>query len=292
MPMGSALRRILCPFSYPFLSCSYLPSLLPATLLPFLLRPSFLPPQSPHPESHPVVEWKERHIDLGREASIMHTILSTQLKALQCTDDVKHAIQPLSLILDNITKAGMEDEGDPLTSTFEALRAMQTTISQFNPNSGGDNLESSSEYTTPAQSQTTSPSHEQSPPPPGSSMLAACATVGSAAKLLSMHNNGSSENSSSSPTTSPTHCERVSSLATHSHHASKSHSNSRYRSSQSAVENNGAVLDVPSSSRRKSDSELQRHKVRPASQGSAPLADVSRHSTRHSHSRSIDYSVK
>lgn len=227
----------------------------------------------------------------------MHTILSTQLKALHFTDDVKHSIQPLSLVLESITKAGLEDEGDPLTATFEALRAMQTTISQFNPNSGGENSESSSEYTTPAQSQTTSPSHEQSPPPPGISMLTACATVGSAAKLLTMQNNGT-ENNSSSPTTSPTHCERVSSLATHSHHASKSHSHSRYRSSNSAVENSGIVLDVPSIPRRKSDSELQKHRVRPSSQqiqGSASVGDAGTghgHSSRHSHSRSIDYSVK
>lgn len=221
----------------------------------------------------------------------MHTILSTQLEALHFTDDVKHLIQPLSLILESITKAGLEDEGDPLTSTFEALRAMQTTISQFNPNSGGENSESSSEYTTPAQSQTTSPSHEQSPPPPGSSMLMATATVGSAAKLLTMQNNGA-ENSSSSPTTSPTHCERVSSLATHSHHASKSYSHSRYRSSHSGVENSGIVLDVPVSPRRKSDSELQKHRVRPASQQLPSVGDANSHSSnRHSHSRSIDYSA-
>lgn len=225
---------------------------------------------------------------MTREDSIMHTILSTQLKPLQVSDTIKQSIQPLSLILEAITKAGQEDEGDPLTTTIEALRA----ITQFNPNSGGENSESSSEYTTPAQSQTTSPSHEQSPPPPGVSMQTACATVGSAAKLLTMQNNG--ENHNSSPTTSPTHCERVSSLATHSHHAGKSHSHSstgaRYRSSQSAVENS-LVLDVPSSPRRKSDSELQKHRVRPASQQIQTSSSVGE-TTRHGHSRSIDYAIK
>lgn len=257
-----------------------------------------------------MVEWKPRHIDLGREASIMHTILSAQLKILNITDAIKQSIQPLPVILEGITRASEEDEGDPLTSTFEALRAMQTTISQFNPNSG-ENSESSSEYTTPAQSQTTSPSHEQSPPPPGAAMQAAHATVGSAAKLLTMQNSGGSEHQhggsggSSSPTTSPTHSERVSSLATHSHHATsvgkQPHSglSTRTRSSHSSVQDSSISLDIPGSSssktpRRKSAPDVQRHKVRPSSQqlqGSVAVVESSKHG-KHSHSRSIDYAVE
>ena len=204
----------------------------------------------------------------------MHTILSSLLKSLTLTPAMKQSIQPLSAILEAITRAGEEEEGDPLTSTFEALRAMQTTIRQFNPNSGGENSESSSEYTTPAQSQTTSPSHEQSPPPPGTSMQAACATVGSAAKVL-MQSNGESP----SPTTSPTHTERVSSLATHSQHAV-----ARARTSHPGLDNtNPAALDVPNNPRRKSDSELQKLKVRPASQGSITEA-----MKKHKHSQSLE----
>jgi len=34
--------------------------------------------------------------------------------------------------LDQISKLAEEKEGDPFSSTFEALRVMQTTISKFN----------------------------------------------------------------------------------------------------------------------------------------------------------------
>lgn len=246
-----------------------------------------------------MVEWKGSHIDLGREASIVHSIFTAQLKAVTLTDPMRHAIQPLAIILEGITRAGEEDEGDPLTATFEALRAMQSTISEFQPSTGGggENSGSSSEYTTPAQSQTTSPLHEISPPPPGLSMQVASATVGSAAKLLTMQNSGSGEpqNSSSSPTTSPTHCERVSSLATHSHHAAggKSHSRShsgagtRYRTSASTAAET-VLLDVPANPRRKSDSELQRQKVRPVSQGGT-IGDPA---SKQNYSKSIDHVIK
>lgn len=209
----------------------------------------------------------------------MHTILSTLLKSLPLTPAMKHSIQHLSIVLETITRAGEEEEGDPLTSTFEALRAMQTTIRHFNPNSGGENSESSSEYTTPAQSQTTSPSHEQSPPPPGASMQAACATVGMAAKVLMQSSNVESP----SPTTSPTHTERMSSLATHSQHAVV-----RAGTSHPGLETTSAVvLDVPSSPRRKSDSELQKHKLHPASQGAIVEAVK-----KHKHSRSSDHPMQ
>lgn len=241
----------------------------------------------------------------------MHTILDTQLKTLTLSDTIRQAIHPLPLLLDAVTKAGLEDEGDPLSSTFEALRVMQTTISQFNPNSGGENSESSSEYTTPAQSQTTSPSHEQSPPPPGYAMQTASATVGSAAKLLAMQtgaggNGGGGGVRAESPTTSPTHSEKVSSLATHSHHAtaggsgsagggSSTPSSSRQRFSQSSSSETCQIqLDVPKTSpRRKSDSEVQRNKVRPASQQlpGTPL-EVARRGTHHSHSKSIGQDIK
>ena len=257
-----------------------------------------------------MVEWKERHIDLGREASIIHTILSAQLHSPSITDALRHSVHPLPAILEAVTKAGREDE-DPLTSTFEALRA----ISQFNPNSGGENSGSSSEYTTPAQSQTTSPSHEQSPPPPGVAMQVACATVGSAAKVLSMQNNGGGE-TSTSPTTSPTHHERVSSLATHAHHAQSlsvggkfntySSPGGRSRGSSGGSPSQEISLDVPHSPRRKSDSEIQRQRVRPSSQqlpGSTAtiLTSVSSGSSwsgsssasdSNKHSRSIDHAIK
>ena len=248
-----------------------------------------------------MVEWKERHIDLGREASIIHTILSTQLHSPSITDALRQSIHPLPAILDAVTKAGKEDE-DPLTSTFEALRA----ISQFNPNSGGENSESSSEYTTPAQSQTTSPSHEQSPPPPGAAMQAACATVGSAAKVLSMQNNGGGE-TSTSPTTSPTHHERVSSLATHAHHAQSLSVGGKFNTysspgGRSRGVNSGSggsssqeiSLDVPHSPRRKSDSEIQKQRVRPSSQQlpSSTATILTSVSTGGGGSRSIDNAIK
>ena len=225
----------------------------------------------------------------------MHTILTTQLKTVP--DSVKQAIHPLPTILEGITKAGEEEEGDPFSATFEALRVMQTTISQFNPNSGGENSESSSEYTTPAQSQTTSPSHEQSPPPPGAAMQAAHATVGSAAKLLTQQNNGNGGDNQS-PTTSPTHSDRVSSLATHSHHAgSKVMSASGVARSRTTQPGESSTsLDVPPKSggshRRKSDPEVTRHRVRPASQQLPGTSLDTSRGGQHGHSRSIDHAIK
>ena len=75
-------------------------------------------------------------------------------------------IEPLLVVLDQISKVAEEEEGDPFSSTFKALRVMQTTSSKFN--GGGspsrDISASSSEYTTPVQSHSTSPTHEHSPP--------------------------------------------------------------------------------------------------------------------------------
>ena len=39
--------------------------------------------QSPLSEAGPVVEWGPCHIDLGREVSMMHSTLSSQLKSIQ-----------------------------------------------------------------------------------------------------------------------------------------------------------------------------------------------------------------
>ena len=208
----------------------------------------------------------------------MHFILSSQLKSLQLNDATKLSIQPLPHLLETITKASEEDEGDPLTSTFEALRAMQTTISQFSTNSG-DNSDSSSEYTTPAQSQAASPLHEQSPPPPGAAVQVARATVGSAAQLLAMQSNGSgsgtTEQTQNSPSVSPTHSERVSSLATHSHSAVPTRSGSgKSGSTHERHMSDVTSLDIPAKSpRRKSDPEVRKNRIRPSSQqlpGSIP----------------------
>lgn len=217
-----------------------------------------------------MVAWKPRHIDLGRETSIMHIILSTQLRTLNLSESTKQAIYPLPTILEAVTKASEEDEVDPLGSTFEALRVMQTTIKQFNNNSD-ENSESSSEYTTPAQSQATSPSHEQSPPPPGVSVQVARFTVGSAAQVFTSQNNTRPPHepspSSSSPNTSPTHCDRVSSLATHSHMAVTTRSRSSHSSNTLNVSDRGSGDSEThgNSSRRKSETDVQRHRVRPSS---------------------------
>lgn len=237
----------------------------------------------------------------------MHTTLSSQLKTLKLTDAVRESVSPLPSLLEAITKVGEEEEGDPLTSTIEALRVMQTTISQFSTSAtigatSGDNSGSSSEYTTPAQSQATSPSHEQSPPPPGLSIQSARATVNTAARLMATaggsgggggggNGGGGGESSqqylyhhqgSVSPSTSPTHGEKVSSLATHSHtaHIIKAHT----------MQERG-VAGMPegaNTSRRKSDSEIQKHRVRPASQQlPASMPDQSSQI----HYRSIDCSI-
>ena len=191
----------------------------------------------------------------------MHSTLSSQLRALKLSDSVRQSITPLSTILDTITKAGQEDEGDQLTSTIEALRVIQTShASQFSASSttgghiSGDNSESSSEYTTPAQSQATSPLHDQSPPPPGIAVQLAVATVSTAAQVMTMQTADGEQQQqpnqgSMSPSTSPTHNEKVSRLVTHSHTA------------QTKQERNGG-----SNMQMTSDSQTQRHRVRPVSQ--------------------------
>ena len=228
----------------------------------------------------------------------MHCNLCAQLKSLKLSDSARQTITPLCSVLDVITRAGEEEEGDQLTSTIEALRVMQSTITQFGaatiPRSG-ENSESSSEYTTPAQSQATSPSHEQSPPPAGSSIQEARATVSSAARLITMqtstgvagdshHHHHHHQSSVSPPSVSPTHGEKLSTLATHSHSAYplKAHTMSD--------RGGGASLHPAETggTRRKSESEIQKHRTRPSSQQLAnPLAE----SARQLHSRSIDFSI-
>ena len=225
----------------------------------------------------------------------MHSILSAQLKSLKLSDSARQTIVPLCHILDSITRAGEEEE-DQLTSTIEALRIMQSTISQFGAATAipsGENSGSSSEYTTPAQSQATSPSHEQSPPPVGASMQEARATVSSAAKLMqNLTTSGegqvtaSTHQGSISPTsTSPTHGERVSTLATHSHSA---HPVTKSHTMQDRSGTTHLPVDVGGAARRKSDTELQRHRIRPSSQ---QLPVSSSESSRQMQTRSIDFSV-
>ena len=225
----------------------------------------------------------------------MHLALSTQLKALKLSQDVKQSITPLTTMLDDITRAGEEDEGDPLTSTIEALRVMQTTVTKLGrhtisgDNVSGDNSDSSSEYTTPAQSQATSPSHDQSPPPPGFSAQMAHATIKTAAQLMaaetagkvSVTGGGETSQQQHSPSTSPTHGEKVSRLATHSH--------SIHTQQERSI--SGAMERVNHPRRTKSDPERQRHRVRPASQQlpGSTLPDQSRNI--HSYS-SIGFSIK
>lgn len=223
----------------------------------------------------------------------MHSTLSSQLKTLKLSDAVRQSIAPLTIILDAITRAAEEDEGDPLTSTIEALRDMQVTVAQFgNTTTGGgtseDNSESSSEYTTPAQSQATSPSHDQSPPPPGFAVQMAHVTVSTAAQLMTLQTSGGAGGSGGgetsqqhhSPNTSPTHCENVSSLATHS------------QTVHTQQDRGAAGVTVrPNDPRKKSKSnpEMQRHRVRPASQ---QLPSKNADQSRHIHSCSIGCSIK
>ena len=141
--------------------------------------------QSPVAESEPHIQWGPCHIDLGREASIMHSTLTAQLKSVKLTEESSFRIQPLCTILEQLTKASVEEEGDPFSSTFEALRVMQTMISKFNSGSANpENSDSSSEYTTPAESRTTSPNHKQSPPPPYVTAQTTRAILGSAVQIL------------------------------------------------------------------------------------------------------------
>ncbi len=260
--------------------------------------------------------WKQVDIDLGREASILHTILSTQLKSLKLSDSARHTIAPLVNILDAITRAGGEEEGDQLTSTIEALRAMQSDMfgAATITAKSGDDSESSSEYTTPAQSQATSPLHEQSPPPAGASIQEARNTVTSAARLMAMQNStnasttgtgtgeaqqqahhhhhhqgggggGGGGGTASSPSTSPTHGEKVSTLATHSKSAYPPQNKSHTLQERGGASHHASELGA----RRKSDSEIQRHRVRPASQ---QLPVNPSENSRQFHTRSIDFSVR
>ena len=207
----------------------------------------------------------------------MHGTLTTQLKSVKLTEESSFRIQPLCTILEQLTKASEEEEGDPFSSTFEALRVMQSTISKFNSGPADpENSDSSSEYTTPAESQTTSPNHEQSPPPPFVTAQTTRATLGSAAQILNQTSLLSDQPLlSTSPSTSPTHSGGgVSRLATHSHKSKTSPTGARERGADDG------------SARRLSDSELQRHGVK--LRGAIP----SHVRSSHSHSRSIDETLK
>lgn len=207
----------------------------------------------------------------------MHGTLTAQLKSVKLSEESSFRIQPLCTILEQLTKASEEEEGDPFSSTFEALRVMQSTISKFNSGPADpENSDSSSEYTTPAESQTTSPNHEQSPPPPFVTAQTTRATLGSAAQILNQTSLSSDQPLlSTSPSTSPTHSGGVSRLATHSH---------KSKTSPTGARGERGVDD--SSVRRLSDSELQRHGVKLR----GPIPSHVRSS--HSHSRSIDETLK
>jgi len=190
-------------------------------------------------------------------------------------------IEPLPAILDQISKLAEEEEGDPFSSTFEALRVMQTTISKFN---GGGSPErevsdTSSEYTTPAQSQSTSPTHEHSPPAPGPPHPSDIASLGSMLGFLP----SDQTTITVSPCTSPTYGSSVSSLATHSFTASRSEESSGNwnRTSPPAQPRN----QEPGSPRRLSDSEIHRHGVR----ARLPPSYLQ---PSHGHSKSIDATYK
>ena len=95
-----------------------------------------------------------------------HTHTHTYTHTHTHTQAGSRRIEVLVQMLGDISHAGEEEASDPFTSTFEALRVMKTTISKLDtvvpPES--THSDSSSEYTTPAQSQTTSPTREVSPP--------------------------------------------------------------------------------------------------------------------------------
>lgn len=144
--------------------------------------------------------------------------------------------------------AGEEESSDPFTSTFEALRVMKTTISKFNVVSVDQpHSESSSEYTTPAQSQTTSPTREESPPTFATS-------ESNLDNLLSL---GMTQDQSVSPSSSPTQG-GISSLATHSMVARREKKTQTLPNSSRAVSGGDQSPDL----RRLSDSALQRFGVR------------------------------
>lgn len=110
----------------------------------------------------------------------MHSTLTSQLKSMKLPELQLQKLDSLVALLMQLSKSQEDDLEDPFSSTFEALRVMQTTISTFNTDR--ENSESSSEYNTPAGSQATSPAHEQSPPPPEGGDTAKN-TLGSAAQV-------------------------------------------------------------------------------------------------------------
>ena len=190
-------------------------------------------------------------------------------------------IEPLPAILDQISKLAEEEEGDPFSSTFEALRVMQTTISKFN---GGGSPEreisdTSSEYTTPAQSQSTSPTHEHSPPAPSPPNPSDIVSLGSMMGFPPPDQTTITV----SPCTSPTYGSAVSRLATHSIMASRSgeESSGNWTRRSPPTQPRNQYTVEPGSPRRLSDSELHRHGVR-------SRLPPSYQQPSHGHSKSID----
>ena len=116
----------------------------------------------------PVVEWGPCVIDLAKEASVMHLNLTSQIHAVrsQLSKSDVNRIEPLTTILSQITKMAEEAEGDPFSSTIEALRMVKSTISKFSSMSHMRvNSNSSSEYnTTPGESTPASPTAERKSP--------------------------------------------------------------------------------------------------------------------------------
>ena len=97
--------------------------------------------------------------------------LVSMLFPVSCLQGGSVRIETLTRLLHEISQAGEEDDSDPFTSTFEALRVMKTTISKLNtvfpPSERSGYSDTSPEYVTPVQSQSTSPTRELSPPSAG-----------------------------------------------------------------------------------------------------------------------------
>ena len=173
--------------------------------------------------------------------------------------EAQRRIERLPVILQQITQSAEEDEEDPFSSTFEALRVMQSTISTFNskpPTPAQDKAgsDTSSEYTTPAQSQSSSPIREQSPPPSFQppSLLA-----------LNVHPSPHPEQLPlfGSPSTSPTHTgSLVSRLATHGASASRTTSQEdRGRTSPPGGARHGGRAEAAGGSPRRCSDPGSRH---------------------------------
>ncbi|CAI8028732.1 hypothetical protein GBAR_LOCUS16336 [Geodia barretti] len=189
----------------------------------------------------------------------MHISLSNLLSSVQLPPGGSVRIETLTRLLHEISQAGEEDDSDPFTSTFEALRVMKTTISKLNtvfpPSERSGYSDISPEYVTPVQSQSTSPTRELSPPSAGptDSMLKGLQALGLADEQSPL----SSPNLSGGGS--------MSSLATHTNKAVRREKTRTLPvSSRSSGPSGGGGNSLES--RRLSDSALQRlgiHKVGP-----------------------------